>query len=196
MSRCIPPLVPVLLALAVNSLAAEPRPTSVAALLQSAENVAFLEAPERVEVCLLTLKEPLFRKKSGKRRYVEGDTKPLPAEAAERLRGRLADNNTYRWHTDADATGEPTWSVRVKFFRGAHFLSADFCFESGLVLFARDGLPFSAEDYVDPADEFFGLLRASFPKEKSLRAIAAALEARQKERAARNAAFKKGAGGS
>lgn len=192
MSRRVSSLLIALLALATTALASS-RPTSVASLLQSEENIAFLTAPERVEAFILTAKEPLFRKKSGKRRYVESDGRALAAPAAERLRLRLARDDNYRWHTET--AGEPSWNVRVKFFRGDQFLSADFSFESGLVLFARDGLPFSAEDYVDPDDEFFALLRAAFPKEKSLRAIAAALEARQKERAARNAAFEKAAGG-
>lgn len=192
MFRRVPPLLLAWLVLASSSLAAD-RAISVATLLQSEENVEFLRAPERIEVCLLTAKEPLLRKKSGKRRYVEGDAKSLAAPAAEKLRARLASDDSYRWHTTA--TGEPVWNIRVKFFRGKDYLSADFCFDSGLVLFARDGLPFSAEDYIDPNDEFFALLRTPFPKEKALRAVAATLEARQKERAARNAAFEKAAGG-
>lgn len=191
MSR-VPPLLIALLGLALPAFAAD-RATSVASLLQSQENVEFLRAPERVEVCLLTAKEPLFRKKSGKRRYVEGDARSLPPASVERLRTRLASDDNYRWHTAAE--GEPVWNLRVKFYRGKDYLSADFCFESGLVLFARDGLPFSAEDYVDPDDEFFALLRAPFAKEKSLRAIAATVEARQKDRAARNAGFEKAGGG-
>lgn len=163
------------------------RPTSVATLLQSDENLAFLRSPERVEICVLTAKEPLFRKKSGRRRYVEGPSQRVPAAAADRLRARLAADETYRWHTIAE--GEPTWNVRVKFFRGDHYLSADFCFDSALVLFARDGLPFSAEDYIDSEHEFFALARARFPKDKSLGLVAARLEARARELAERNAGF-------
>lgn len=189
--RRLPPLLLLFATLlsAADTRAAGPSPTSVAALLQSPENLVFLTAPERVEACVLTLKEPLFRKKSGKQRYVEGPAKPLPAAAAERVRTRLASDDTYRWHTEA--TGEAAWDMRVKFFRGDHFLSADFSFESGLVLFARDGLPFAAEDFVDLEDEFFALLRTPFPKDKALRAIEAKLASRQQERAARNAAFER-----
>lgn len=192
MFRRVPSLMVALMLVLVPAIGSD-RPNSVVSLLQSEENIEFLRAPERVEVCILTAKEPLFRKKSGKRRYVEGEARSLSAESAARLRARLASDDNYRWHTAAE--GEPVWNLRVKFYRGKDYLSADFCFESGLVLFARDGLPFSAEDYIDPDDEFFALLRAPFPKERSLRAIAATVEARQKERAARNAAFEKAGGG-
>lgn len=187
--RRILPLLLLATLLPAASLGAPEHPASVAVLLQTEENLAFLTAPERVEVCLLTLKEPIFRKKSGKHRYVEGPAKPLPSAAAERVRSRLASDDTYRWHTEA--TGEAAWDLRVKFHRGDHFLSADFSFETGLILFARDGLPFAAEDYVDLEDEFFALLRTPFPKDKALRAIATRLASRQQERAARNSAFER-----
>ena len=67
----------------------------------------------------------------------------------------------------------------VKFFRGIHHISADFCFGCDIVMFGRDGQPFSGEDFDEASPAIFEVVRSLFPEDRVILEILASKKRRQ-----------------
>jgi hypothetical protein len=161
---------------------ADDRPATVEALFRTADNLAAVSSPERVEICILYPKDPWFSRNLNKRKYREGKSEPMPTAQAQLLSAKLTDAKTYGW--DYVKPCMPVWNARVKFFRGGHYVSADFCFGCEIVMLGRDGQPFGGEDFDGARAEIFEVVRSIFPQDRVIRSILEADEARAKMRRA------------
>jgi len=145
------------------------RPTTVEELFQTTDNLAIVSSPDRVEVCILYLKEPWFSKNLNKRKWKEGKPLPVSPETAQLLSTKLTDPKTYRW--DIAKACWPNWNARISFFKSGHSVSADLCFSCKILLLSRDGQPFSGEDFDGANETIFEIVRSMFPDDRVIRDV-------------------------
>jgi hypothetical protein len=158
----------------------EDGPQNVAELFQTSENLEIVTSPEWVDLCILYPKKPWFSRKHPTK-YREGKyIKLSPADAAV-LSGKLTDNNTYGW--DILKMCMPTYNARVRFHRGSHTVTADFCFGCDILALRKDGEIFSGEDFDGASTEIFEVVRSRFPKNTVVRAVENEIREDQKNRA-------------
>lgn len=143
------------------------RPSNVAELFMSAENIAFVVSPDRIEACVLQMRKPWFSRDLAKRKYKEGRYEVVPPSAVALLSTTLTAEDSYGW--DYAKACWPTWNVRVKFFRGESYVSADLCFGCDILMLTRDGVPLGGEDFDNISDELFAVVQPLFPGDPVIR---------------------------
>jgi hypothetical protein len=156
-------------------------PTNVVDLFRSPENLAIVAQPERVEAYVLRPRQLWLTRDERKRRYKEGPTAVVPTDAAATLSTKLTADTTYVW--DKAKACMPIWNARLKFYRGSHSISADFCFGCDMVAFFRNGQGFSGGNFDHGSDAIFEVIRSLFPQDAVVLEIVEMKKRREEEQA-------------
>ncbi len=146
----------------------EKRPSNVAELFRTAENLEIIKQPDRVEVCILN--PDLAPGEEFTDKTKEGPYKLVPAESAKWVSAKLAGNESYLLSQE-EKDCLPLYNARVRFSKGADTITADLCFGCKIMRFSRDNTVINLNDF-DPIDsDLFEYVRALFPDDKVVLSI-------------------------
>ena len=158
----------------------EDGPQNVAQLFQTPGNLEIITSPEWVDVCILYPKKPWFSRKHPTN-YREGKYEKLSLQEAALLSTKLNDEKTYDW--SAAKACMPTYNARIRFHKADQVVAADFCFGCDIVIFRKNGKPFTGQNFDAASDDIFEVVHTHFPNNAVVTAVLEGKEADKKNRA-------------